>query len=634
MSALNPQPELDSTLLRSLCEELLALRACVRHHARLMQVHECSEHFRLSALNLAHYLELRQHDIRPLQLRLAQLGLSSLGRLEAHCLYSIDAVLALLHRLLGEAELPPESGSTIDFYTGRTLTAQHADTLLGTPPMHRQVRIMVTMPSTAADDPRLIRDLLQQGMDCMRVNCAHDHPEAWMRMINHLRNAQKEIPQPCRILMDLAGPKIRTGPVEPGPQVLKVRPLRDAFGRAIQPALVWLTSQTQPAPPPQPVQACLKLDPDWLQKVRDETKAEQLVAHQSAPLIELQDARQSKRRMRVLDVRAEGVLVALDKTTYFTPTTTLTCHNQRVSQLQGIPIREGALHLALNDVLILTADQQPGRAAVRNELGEELEPARIGCTLPSILPQTRPGQSIWFDDGKIGGVIEKVLSDHLVIRIRQIRAEGAALKADKGINLPETRLSLPALTAKDQLDLVFATQHADMIGLSFVGSGRDVQELHQAIAKLTPHPPGIILKIETRKALDNLPDILFAAMRGQAFGVMIARGDLAVECGFERLAEVQEEILWLCEAAHTPVIWATQVLENLARTGLPSRAEITDAAMSDRAECVMLNKGPHIIRAVQALDDILQRMQQHQHKKSPMLRALRLAGLPESVSSV
>jgi pyruvate kinase len=106
---------------------------------------------------------------------------------------------------------------------------------------------------------------------------------------------------------------------------------------------------------------------------------------------------------------------------------------------------------------------------------------------------------------------------------------------------------------------------------------------------------------------------------------MIARGDLAVESGFERLAEVQEEILWLCEAAHVPVIWATQVLETLAKRGAPTRAEITDAAMAHRAECVMLNKGPYIIHAVRMLDDILKRMQSHQFKKQSMLRQLGLA---------
>ena len=98
---------------------------------------------------------------------------------------------------------------------------------------------------------------------------------------------------------------------------------------------------------------------------------------------------------------------------------------------------------------------------------------------------------------------------------------------------------------------------------------------------------------------------------------------MAVECGYERLAEVQEEILWLCEAAHIPVIWATQVLDTLAKSGVPSRAEITDAAMGERAECVMLNKGPHIIAAIRVLDNILQRMSDHQLKKSSMMRQLR-----------
>lgn len=134
-----------------------------------------------------------------------------------------------------------------------------------------------------------------------------------------------------------------------------------------------------------------------------------------------------------------------------------------------------------------------------------------------------------------------------------------------------------------------------------------------------------MLKIETKQGFHNLPSILLTAMRSPCFGVMIARGDLAVECGFERMAEVQEEILWLCEAAHVPVIWATQVLESVAKKGTPSRAEITDAAMGHRAECVMLNKGPYILNAVRTLDDILSRMQAHQIKKSSMLRELRLA---------
>jgi pyruvate kinase len=103
---------------------------------------------------------------------------------------------------------------------------------------------------------------------------------------------------------------------------------------------------------------------------------------------------------------------------------------------------------------------------------------------------------------------------------------------------------------------------------------------------------------------------------------MIARGDLAVEVGYLRVAELQEEILWLCEAAHVPVIWATQVLETLAKKGAPTRAEITDAGMAERAECVMLNKGPFILDAVLVLDSVLTCMAGHHRKKTATLRAL------------
>jgi pyruvate kinase len=202
---------------------------------------------------------------------------------------------------------------------------------------------------------------------------------------------------------------------------------------------------------------------------------------------------------------------------------------------------------------------------------------------------------------------------------------GEKLRSDKGINLPDSALNLPALTKKDLEDLEFVAKHADMVGLSFAQNANDVDLLLERLNQLSRNDLGIVLKVETRRGFEHLPSMLLAGMKSSSLGVMIARGDLAVECGFERMAEVQEEILWICEAAHCPVIWATQVLENLAKEGIPSRAEITDAAMGHRAEAVMLNKGPHILRAVETLDDILQRMEAHQIKKQSMMRELNLA---------
>ena len=209
----------------------------------------------------------------------------------------------------------------------------------------------------------------------------------------------------------------------------------------------------------------------------------------------------------------------------------------------------------------------------------------------------------------------------------QARAKGSALRAEKGINLPESELRVCPLTADDISALDFVAKNADMLGYSFVRTESDVRDLQSRLQKLGAENVGIILKIETRQAFEELPSLLLAVMRSPRVGVMIARGDLAVECGYQRLAEVQEEILWMCEAAHVPVIWATQVLESLAKEGVPSRSEITDAAAGVRAECVMLNKGPYIVNAVRALDDILMRMEGHHQKGRSTLRKLRLAEL-------
>jgi pyruvate kinase len=159
------------------------------------------------------------------------------------------------------------------------------------------------------------------------------------------------------------------------------------------------------------------------------------------------------------------------------------------------------------------------------------------------------------------------------------------------------------------------------VNFSFVNNRQDVEDLLNELKKLKANL-GIILKIETQEAYRNLPGILLKGMENYPIGVMIARGDLAIEIGWKNFAIIQEEILQLCDAAHLPDIWATQVLENLAKKGIPTRAEITDAAMAQRADCVMLNKGPYIVKAVKMLDKVLCKMQKIQNKKRALLPKL------------
>jgi pyruvate kinase len=289
----------------------------------------------------------------------------------------------------------------------------------------------------------------------------------------------------------------------------------------------------------------------------------------------------------------------------------------------GLPACENPILLHPGDQLVLKADAMPGYPARLDAQGTALVPAAISCTLPEVFSMVKAGEPVRLDDGVVGAWIESVESDRLVLRICDVPGGVAKLRGEKGINFPESQLELPALSDQDRADLAFVAENADAVEVSFVQRPEDVREVQELLRQRGRGALGLVLKIETRRGFQRLPELLWAAMASEVAGVMIARGDLAVECGWHRLAEVQEEILWLCEAAHLPVIWATQVLEGLAKGGVPSRAEITDAAMGERAECVMLNKGPHVVRTVAALDDILRRMQGHQSKKVPMMRQLR-----------
>jgi len=571
-----------------------------------------------SAKNLLHYLVLRRHDLRNIQDQLSAHGLSSLGRAESHVRANIDAIEGILRRLSGNGHEPLQVSDTLSYEDGLGLLEKHSEKLLGPNPAHRRVRIMVTMPGEAAHDYEFVRKLLLDGMDCMRINCAYDDVHAWAGMIEQARRASKELGKSCRILMDLAGPKLRTGTMMPGPEVIKWRPRRNLYGGITSSLRIWLSEASGASAPPEPADVSLPITGKWL--------------HQLHPgdVLKFFDARGSARSIKALRVAKGGWWAESNQTTYVASGTVL--HLARPGKpIEIFPGRVGRLPATEQSILLKTGDQLlltrlpiEGAGAAHGDDGQSISPPRISVTLPKIFADVHPKETIWFDDGAIGGVITRVATDEIEVKITHARPNGSRLRADKGINLPDSNLHLPALTKKDLEDLHFIANNADLVGYSFVRSPADVHELQKQIALVGGQHLGIVLKIETRRAFDELANLLLAAMRSSSAGVMIARGDLALECGWERMAEVQEEILWICEAAHMPVIWATQVLETLAKQGLPSRAEITDAAMGERAECVMLNKGPYISKAVHVLDDILRRMEKHQNKKRSMLRQLRL----------
>jgi pyruvate kinase len=577
------------------------------HEAQAL-IAETTPSWRDGARNLVDYVALRRHDLRELQGRLAALGLSSLGRAEAHVMPTLDAVLGALRALRGHGGLPADASDALA--ASDRLLAQHTRELLGAPREGRAVRVMVTASSEVATRRQLVQDLMVAGMDVLRINSAHDDEAVWRKMIANVREAGREIERACVVQVDLSGPKLRTGAFESAPGIVHWKPKRDARGDVTAPARVWLTPSESPAPAPPGADAAVPIAGSWLAHVDADDQ------------IEFCDRRGKRRVLSIVAVDGESRWAEAFESAYVEEGTVFrtarTAGGGRVGPLSMV---EAPILLSAGDTAVLVKDDRQGRGALRGSGGVLLSPAVIPCTLPEVFASARPGHRIWFDDGRIGGVILSCESDQLRVRIDQAGPEGSKLSADKGINLPDTPLALPALSEADRSALAVAAECADVVGLSFARRVSDVEALQDAL-RTVDRRIGVILKIETREGFENLPGMLVRAMRTPPLGVMIARGDLAVECGYERLAELQEELLCVCEAAHAPVVWATQVLESLAKSGQPSRAEISDAAMSVRAECVMLNKGPHILHAVRTLDDILKRMEGHQRKRTPMLRAL------------
>ncbi|HII65425.1 TPA: pyruvate kinase [Candidatus Woesearchaeota archaeon] len=231
-----------------------------------------------------------------------------------------------------------------------------------------------------------------------------------------------------------------------------------------------------------------------------------------------------------------------------------------------------------------------------------------------LIHSVKKGDTILVDDGLIALEVLKIGQYHVTCKVLNRGKIGKR----KSVNLPGIKTTLPAVTKRDKECITrLAPLGIDFIAQSFVSRREDITEMRSFLRSIACDAL-IIAKIENQDGIDNIDAIV-----SEADGIMVARGDLAVEIGFERLAEVQEEILWLCEAAHIPVIWAPQVLESMAKNGIPSRAEVSDAALAIRAECVMLNKGPYLFNALDILDSVVSRMQHHQLKKTAHIVLLR-----------
>ncbi len=341
--------------------------------------------------NLLAYLVVREHDLQELQLELADLGLSSLGRLEGSVLASLQ------HVMVHVGAVPPETPLSVpDLKRARSLLAQRTRALLGRPRVARSTRIMVTLDASIIPQSDLLEQLLREGMDIARINCAHDSASEWALIIKSIRHAEdrltragQSVGRRCRILTDLAGPKVRTGPLEFETRALKLSVLKDADGR-----------------PSRLLEGYLDSNAGYTGWVRRSGEAPQFVIAlpqqqglevlQVGDTLQFEDTRNRARTLYVLErMSPTRVRVGLQRTAYLHEGILLRGE-------QGVELTVGAvtpqpvdLWVQAGDRLHLYRDpEQPGH------LARQGTPAGISCTLPEALYSVQPGHRVYIDDGK------------------------------------------------------------------------------------------------------------------------------------------------------------------------------------------------------------------------------------------
>jgi len=230
----------------------------------------------------------------------------------------------------------------------------------------------------------------------------------------------------------------------------------------------------------------------------------------------------------------------------------------------------------------------------------------LTLSYPEIIDQVEVNEYVFFADGSIRTKVIEKTQDYLVLEVKN---EGV-LSSRKGVNFPNSNLKISAITEKDEKDLIFGARNAvDIVAISFVNSKEDILKAKE-ILKNAGATPWVIAKIETKKAVENLDEILEASD-----GVMVARGDLGIEVGIEKVPVIQKKIIRRANKLKKPVITATQMLLSMVNSPFPTRAEVSDVAnaVMDGTDAVMLSDettvGKYPIKAVETLTKIIKEIQ-------------------------
>jgi len=545
-------------------------------------VEACKPHLH-SCMNMQDFLTLKKFDLTLLQQALVDIGFSSLERSHFYLLYTIEKQLEAIGHLLGhdtvETSQEPSPQSVYASMQRRSsfLKSHHSSAN----------SVMITLPSEAAENPAFIQNMATKNIDIVRINTAHDSLQQWQSMAKIVQEINQNTRQnnPLKIYVDLAGPKIRTGKIKLVTEPLKIR----SDGHSM---LLLTVKELQDIVLPNDVCAQCRVEEHWFKKRRRGEKI--LLTHPEL----------KNRKLHIYKIDEKGLWLTFDRKLFMDEESRFEIQDKKKdhSSILGLPQVEQEIRLFVGNLLMLRSDS---RSIGHLREDDTVAKAEIACSNEDIFNFIDRETPLYIDDGKIGlRVIEKT-DLGVLCRVEHAKPSGVVLKGEKGINFPETDLDIEAVTPLDKENLQAIIAFADIIGISFAQKASDVAVVKTMLQENNKELIGLVAKIETKKGVKRLPFILMELFSWQHSGVMLARGDLAIEVGFENLPRIQEEVLELCEAAHTPVIYATQILENMMKKNLPSRSEVIDASMAQRADCIMLNKGLFAVETIDILGKIL-----------------------------
>ena len=544
-----------------------------------------------SAQNFCHYLALKQQiTSSPLDKLLHDAGLS-LDAISTHVMFALEQNIRVLSTNTDNtlATLSQKQHGKVTPSQATEILNNNRQYFFNSRSAERKTAIMATLPNETAWNEELVADLLTQGMNAARIDCNVDDHGIWRNMISNINVARKRTGKPCAIFMDIPSYQHRTIIKPTTQESIKIKPEYDNQ-TALPTPIIFHTKDCY--------ESNLQLDIDYQIKISHDA----LTSFQDGDRLFFIDGNQKKRFISLRKIVDNQVWVGhCWKKTTLSKTIEIELQRQNADEeyetiktfsIDAIQNQPTAYQLRKKDRLVLNNNVEHNK--------EENAYVCISCSTPDITKKLTIGQTVWFDNGKIGGYVESIESYGTIIQITHAKKNGSKLRHNRTINFPGLELDLPFNHYVDTKQFDFICQHADIIGIS-IENQQQLLQLCDELKKRDIQNKKLIIKISHKSTVSHLPEIILTSLSHHPFCVMLDHEELLIELGAIQYAQLQHDIINQCRAAHTPIMSTEKMVAHLSRKGTTSRQELYDA-IRETKDCVLLEKGPYLATAVETLD--------------------------------